>query len=180
MLLRRLAVVIALLAVPGSTPAQEPKALEGEYFIESALKPGQVIDVCGANTADGTLLQLAGPGNQQNRRWRLIPIGEGEYLIETALKQGVILDVAGAKSESGTPIQLGGSGDQPQGQGKNRRWRLIRVGDNGEYRIESALKEGMVLEVKGGKGDNLSPIQLGGPDDEAKNRWRLIRVDLGK
>ncbi len=177
---RQSALWMTLVAVFGPCAVQAQQPLEGEYFIESALKPGQLIDVCGAKTDDGTLIQLAGPGNQINRRWRLIPLGEGAYLIETALKKGHVLDVAAAKTEKGTPIQLGGSADQPQGQGQNRRWRLIRVGDNGEYRIESILKEGMVLEVTGGKGDNLAPIQLGGPEDEAKNRWRFIRVDFGK
>src|SRR5262249_48573569 len=65
----------------------ESKALEGEYLIESALKSGMVLDVMGAKTEDLTPIQLAGPGNQENRRWRLISIEKGEYLIESALKK---------------------------------------------------------------------------------------------
>jgi hypothetical protein len=169
-----------LFVVLGSATAQEPKTVEGEYLIESALKPGMVLDVAGAKTEDLTPIQLAGPGNQENRRWRLISIGKGEYLIETALKKGVILDVRGATAEKGTLIQLGGSADQPEGRGTNRRWKLIPTAENGEYRIESLLKEGLVLEVKDGKAENLTPIQVGEWENEARQRWRLIRVDLGK
>jgi antitoxin component of MazEF toxin-antitoxin module len=159
---------------------KESKALEGEYLIESALKSGMVLDVTGAKTEDLTPIQLAGPGNQENRRWRLISVGKSEYLIESALKKWVILEVRGAKAEKGTPIQLGGSGDYPQDQGMNRRWKLIPAGENGEYRIESLLKEGLVLEVKDGTAEDFTPIQVGEWENEAKQRWRLIRVDLGQ
>jgi alkyl hydroperoxide reductase subunit AhpC len=155
------------------------KVLEGVYLIESALKSGMVLDVPGAKTEDLTPIQLAGPGNQENRRWRLISVGKGECLIESALKKWVILDVRGAKAEKGTPVQLGGSGHYARDQGSNRRWKLFSTGENGEYRIESLLKEGLVLEVKDGKAENSTPIQVGEWENEARQRWRLIRVDLG-
>jgi hypothetical protein len=177
---RRSVAVIGLLVVLGSATAQEPKAREGEYLIESVLKSGMVLDVKDARTEDLTPIQLAGPGNQENRRWRLIYLGRGEYLIESALKRGVILDVRDARAEKGAVVQLGGEGDQPKGQGTNRRWRLIPTGDNGEYRIESILKEDLVLEVKDAKPENCTPIQVGEWANEAGQRWRLIRVDLGK
>jgi hypothetical protein len=172
--------VIALLVALGSATGQEPKALEGEYLIESALKSGMVLDVRDAKTEDLTPIQLAGPGNQDNRRWRLISIGTGEYLIESALQKGVILDVREAKAEKGALVQLGGEGDQPRGQGTNRRWKLIPTGEKGEYKIESILKEGLVLEVKDGNPENYAAIQVGDWANETAQRWRLIRVDLGK
>jgi hypothetical protein len=125
-MLRHSAPLIALLVLVGSVPAQEPKALEGEYLIESALKPGMVLDATDAKSDDFTLIQLAGPGDQKNRRWRLIRVGEGEYLIETALKTKVFLDVQDARAENGAAIQLGGNTDEGKDQ-PNRRWRLLRV-----------------------------------------------------
>jgi hypothetical protein len=172
--------VIGLLIALGSVTAQEPKAPEGEYLIESALKSGMVLDVKDAKTEDLTPIQLAGPGDQENRRWRLISLGQGEYLIESSLKKGVILDVREAKAEKGAVVQLGGEGDQPRGQGTNRRWKLIPTGEKGEYKIESILKENLVLEVKDWKPENYTPIQMGDWVNEAGQRWRLIRVDLGK
>jgi alkyl hydroperoxide reductase subunit AhpC len=157
----------------------ESKALEGEYLIESALKPGMALDVPGGKTEDFTPIQLAGRGNQESRRWRLISVGKGEYLIESALKKWVILDVRAAKAEKGTPIQLGGSGPYGRDQGINRRWKLIPAGENGEYRIESLLRQGLVLEVKNGTAENSTPIHVGEWENEARQRWRLIRVDLG-
>jgi alkyl hydroperoxide reductase subunit AhpC len=158
----------------------ESKTLEGEYLIESALKPGMVLDVPGAKTEDLTPIQLAGPGNQENRRWRLISVGNGEYLIESALKKWVVLDVRAAKAEKGTLIQLGGSGPYARDQRINRRWKLVPAFENGEYRIESLLKQGLVLEVKAGTPENSAPIQVGEWENDARQRWRLIRVDLGK
>jgi hypothetical protein len=148
-----------------------------QYMIESALKSGMVLDVKDARAEDYTPIQLAGPGNQENRRWRLISLGGDEYLIESALKKGMVLDVKDARAEQGAPIQLGGEGDQPRGQGTNRRWKLVPTGGDGEYRIESALKEGLVLEVKDGKAENDTPIQVGDAGQEAKQRWKLVRVE---
>jgi hypothetical protein len=153
-----------------------PKTLEGEYLIESALKPGMVLDVTDAKSDDYTLIQLAGPGDQKNRRWRLIRVGDGEYTIETALKANCFLDARDAKSDDGTLLILGNGGDQP-----NRRWRLIAVG-NGEFMIETALKKKVFLDVKDARAENGAAIQLGGNADEGKDqgnrRWRLLRVDV--
>jgi tRNA A-37 threonylcarbamoyl transferase component Bud32 len=149
---------------------------EYEYLIESALKNGMVLDVKDARAEDYAPIQLAGTGDQMNRQWRLISQGKGEYLIESALKKGLVLDVKDARAEEGARIQLGGEGDQPGGQGTNRRWKLIPTGGNSEYQIESALKEALVLEVKDGKAENGAPIQVGEAGNEAKQRWRLVRV----
>jgi hypothetical protein len=169
---------IVLLVLLGGATAEEPKALEGEYLIESALKPGMVLEVKDAKTEDYTPIQLAGPGKADKRRWRLISLGKGEFVIETALKDGMVLDVAEAKAEKDTPLQLGGFADPHRKE--NRRWKLIPVGENGEYRIESVLKEDLVLEVKDGKAEDGAAIQIGEAGKDAKQRWKLIRVDLGK
>ena len=110
----------------------------------------------------------------------MIHIGNGEYLIESALKKGVILDVKDAKAEKGAKIQLGSDAYQPGGQRENRRWKLLHAGQYGECYIESVLKERLVLEVKDGKVESSTPIQLGEAGKEARQRWRLIPVDLGK
>jgi Ricin-type beta-trefoil lectin domain-like len=153
------------------------KRVAGEYLIESALKPGMVLDVTDAKAEDLSLIQLAGPGDQANRRWRLIRVGDSEYMIETVLKEGFVLDVREAKSDDGTLIQLGGGGVDQQ----NRRWRLIPV-SNGEYMIETALKKNVFLDVKDANAENLATIQLGGSNDDGRDqpnrRWRLLRVDL--
>src|SRR5262249_27744116 len=143
-------------------------------------KPGMVLDVKDARSEDFTPIQLYGAGDQAGRRWRLVPIGGSQYLIETALKPGVVLDVREARAEKGAIVQLGGGADRPQGRGSNRCWRLVPAGAGGEYRIESILKEGLVLEVKEGRPENHTPIQMGEWANQPGQRWRLIRVDLGK
>jgi hypothetical protein len=153
---------------------------KAEFLIESSLKPGMLLEVKDAKAEGYTPIQLAGPGNQPNRRWRLIHIGNGEYLIESALKKGVVLDVKDAKAEKGALIQLGSDAYQPGGQRENRRWKLSRTGENGECCIESVLKERLVLEVTDGKAENDTPIQLGEAGKEARQLWRLIPMDMGK
>ena len=172
-MLCRSAVVVALLVALGAALASEPKGLEGEFFIESALKKNMLLDVRGGKAEDLTLIQLAGPGGDQlNRRWKFIRVADGEFLIETALAEGFYLDARAAKSEDGTLIQLGKGRDQ-----RNREWRLIPV-EKGEYLIESRLKKGVFLEVKDGKAENEVAIHLGGNSDGGKDierrRWRLI------
>ncbi len=155
-------------------------AAKTEFLIESALKPGMFLEVKDAKAEGYTPIQLAGPGNQPNRRWRLIHVGNCEYLIESALKKGVILDVKDAKAEKGAMIQLGSDAYQPGGQRENRRWKLTRTGGTGECYIESVLKQRLVLEVKDSKAENHTPIQLGEAEKEARQRWRLIPVNLAK
>jgi hypothetical protein len=122
------------------------------------------------------LIQLAGPGDQKSRRWRLIRVAEGEYLIDTALKADCFLDARDASSADGTLVQLGNGVDQP-----NRRWRLIAVG-GGAYMIETALTQKVFLELKDAKTESGTAVQLGGNADEGKDqpnrRWRLLRVDV--
>ncbi len=162
----------------GRVSAQDPKTLDGEYLIESALKPGMVLEVKDAEALDYTPVQLAGPGKSDKRRLRIVLLGKGEYAIETVVKEGLVLDVAGAQAEKDTPLQLGGAGDPHRKE--NRRWKLKPVGESGEYQIESLLKENLLLELKDGKAEEGAGIQVGEAGPDAKQRWKLIRVDLGK
>ncbi len=166
-----------LMSREGKALDTERKRVQGEYLIESALKPGMVLDVTDAKAEDLSLIQLAGPGDQPNRRWKLYHVGDGQFVIETALKEGYDLDARDAKSDDGTLIQLGGGGVDQQ----NRRWRLVPV-SNGEYMIETALMKGVFLDVKDASSENLATIQLGGSNDDGRDqpnrRWRLLRVDL--
>jgi Ricin-type beta-trefoil lectin domain-like len=166
--------VLSSLVLPTLLSAQT--TLRGEYLIESALKSGMYLDVKDARAEDYSLIQLAGPGDQPNRRWRFIPVQPNLYMIETVLKRGFVLDVKGANSDDYTVIQLGGNGVQ-----QNRLWRLIPVG-NGEYMIETALKRNVFLDVRDARAENYMPIQLGGNNDGGRDqpnrRWRLIRVDF--
>src|SRR5262249_42361541 len=54
--------------------------------------------------------------------------------------------------------------------------KLIPTGGNGEYQIESALREGLVLEVSGRKAATYPLIQVGQAGKEAKQRWKLVRA----
>src|SRR6516162_5462748 len=73
-------------------------------FIRSKL--GNVIDVAGASTAPGTLLD-AYPQKSvgtDNQLWKFVadPAGSGYYFIESKL--GNVVDVAGASTAPGTPL----------------------------------------------------------------------------
>lgn len=167
-----LMLVFSSFAITTSAFAKTPA--EGVYLIESALKPGLYLDVKDAKAEDFSEIQLAGPGDQTNRRWRLILTENNKYAIETALKPGFFLDVQGAKSDDFTPIQLGGKNGRIQ---QNRLWNFIHVG-NGEYLIETALKKNAFLDVRGAKAENFTKIQLGSGRDQPNRRWRLIRIDV--
>jgi hypothetical protein len=164
--------ILSSLILPTRLSAQT--TLGGEYLIESALKSGMYLDVKDARAEDYSLIQLAGPGDQPNRRWRFIPAEPNLYMIETVLKQGFVLDVKDARSDDYTEVQLGGNGVQ-----QNRLWRLISVG-NGEYMIETALKRKVFLDVKDAKAENYTPIQVAGNNDGGRDqpnrRWRLIKA----
>ena len=83
----------------------------GYYFIQNPLT-GHVIDVQGASTTDGTLLDaypMKAPGalDSSNQLWQLVsdPAGSGSYFIQNKLT-GHVIDIMGASTASGAALNV--------------------------------------------------------------------------
>jgi hypothetical protein len=86
----------------------DPKG-SGYYFIQNPLT-GNAIDLQGASTTDGTLLdaypmKTASNQDPSNQLWQLVsdPAGSGSYFIQNKLT-GHVIDIAGASTASGAAL----------------------------------------------------------------------------
>jgi len=83
----------------------------GYYFIQNPLT-GHVIDIQGASTTDGTLLdaypmKAASGQDPSNQLWQLVsdPAGSGSYFIQNPLT-GHVIDIQGASTASGAALDV--------------------------------------------------------------------------
>jgi hypothetical protein len=86
----------------------------------------QVLDVTGASTTDGTLIQQWLPTGNLQQQWTLIPLGLASFLLGSGpceirnIDTGKALDITGASLSTGALLQqwdyLGGT---------NQQWQLV-------------------------------------------------------
>ena len=119
------------------------------YPIKSKLN-GDVIDVKGASTSAGALLDAYPPktSGNDNQLWEFVsdPGGSGYYFIKSKL-DGNVMDIQGASMKPGTlldayPQKSSGTG--------NQLWQFWKdPGGSGDFFIMSRLN-GYVVDIKGG------------------------------
>lgn len=107
---------------------------------------GQVLDVSGGSTSNGTSLLQWPWHDKDNQRWKLIENGDGTYRLKNE-NSGKVADIDGGSTDGGADaLQWWWHG------GDNQRWKLIE-NDDGTYRIENE-NSGLVLDVSGGSTSN--------------------------
>ncbi|MEO0898294.1 MAG: RICIN domain-containing protein [Bacteroidota bacterium] len=90
-----------------SSAAQEVSIdLKGNFFIESVMFPGQVLDVVESNTKPGTNVILYQKHGSTNQRFKFVPAGGGYYYIESLLAERMVLDIQDYGTANGTNIQI--------------------------------------------------------------------------
>jgi len=147
-------------------------------FIRSKL--GNVIDVAGASTAPGTLLD-AYPQKSvgtDNQLWKFVadPAGSGYYFIESKL--GNVIDVAGASTAPGTPLD---AYPQKSTGTDNQLWQIVPdSAGSGYFFIESKLNSN-VIDVAGastapGTPLDASPQKSTGTDNQL---WQFVADPAG-
>lgn len=108
----------------GAGPSVRAAAVPAGTYTLSVTKSGMCMDVTGASTASGALIQQWGCGSgQKNQEWTLAANGSGQYTIQSVVS-GLCLDVPGASTASGVQLQ-----QYACGAGKtNQLWTLSAVG----------------------------------------------------
>jgi uncharacterized protein (TIGR03437 family) len=124
-----------------SSPTQTV-ALEGfdvtSFEIINKLS-GKALDVVGASTANGGLLEQFDFLDGSNQKWQLVPVDSQYYQI-LSVGTGKVLDDTGFSTVNGTPIQ-----QWDYTGGDNQKWKLVPV-DGGYFAIQNKLS-GKVLDV---------------------------------
>jgi len=147
-------------------------------FIRSKL--GNVIDVAGASTAPGTLLD-AYPQKSvgtDNQLWKFVadPAGSGYYFIESKL--GNVVDVAGASTAPGTPLD---AYPQKSTGTDNQLWQIVPdSAGSGYFFIESKLNSNVIDAARAstapGTPLDASPQKSTGTDNQL---WQFVADPAG-
>jgi len=77
----------------------------GQYSIATRNAPGEVLDVTGGGTANGSLIQLWTYGGGANQQWMPVSVGNGEYKL-VGVGSGRCLDVPAASTANGVRLQI--------------------------------------------------------------------------
>lgn len=67
----------------------------GRYIIKSAVNESMVLDVYGANKANGTNVQTYSLNNSNAQNWKLEYIGDGAYVIKSLINPNLVLTGSG-------------------------------------------------------------------------------------
>ncbi|MGN1277643.1 MAG: RICIN domain-containing protein, partial [Floccifex sp.] len=138
------------------------KDSSGKWIITSAWDNNFVIDLTGANTSNGTRIELYTYTNSNRQKWNLVRFKtDQEILDELALanknvlidrsfefesvgKTNYVLDVASASTNNGANIQI------YQSNGTNAQYFTVSHTSDG-YVILKNIKSGKVISVEGNK-----------------------------
>ena len=140
---------------------------DGVYTIASKLDESMVLDISGADHANGANVQLYKDNASNAQQFRFTYVGEGMYTINS-LCSDKVLDVADAGMSSGTNVwQYEDNGTLAQ------RW-YVDLNKDGSWTITSALN-GLVLDVSGASRANGTNIQVYGSNGTAAQRFNLTK-----
>jgi hypothetical protein len=148
------------------TPITRPD-LSGTYRILSQ-HSGLALEVAGASTGNGGLVDQAAYTGGGHQQWRLAAAGGGYYKLVN-LGSGKVLDVPRSSTEPGVQLH-----QWTDNGGANQQWQLSSSG-SGSY-ILTSRGSGLVADVDGAStADGAKVIQW--PANGAANQeWRLVRI----
>ena len=135
------ALVLAAVTPVNAADAATTPVAGGTYTLQVAAS-GKCIDVPGAATANGTLLQQWGCTADTWQQFRLVTAGSGYNLVN--VNSGKCIDVPGSSTTSGVQLQQWGCANAQA----NQVWKLTASG-TGTYELVSA-SNGLCITDQGG------------------------------
>jgi pectinesterase len=169
------AFVLAATAVmaAASLPAQAAStpAAGGTYTLAASVS-GMCIDVPGASTSSGTLLQQWGcTAGATWQQFRLVAAGSGYNIVN--VKSGLCIDVPGASTAGGMRLQQWGCGNAQN----NQVWTLTASG-SGSYEMVSTAS-GLCITVQGASTASGAAIIQQACTASTSQLWTLAAVAAG-
>jgi len=160
-----LMIAICLLAIP--TFAQSYLIANGTYTIASK-NSGEVIDVTGASTTEGTDLEQWALTGNANQQWKLTNLGSN-YVSLINVNSGFAMEVYGASTVASTKV------DQwPYNSGKNQIWQVVSKG-GGYYELINE-NSGQALDVNGDSTTEGAAIDQYTISGNANQLWSFTEI----
>lgn len=160
------------LPTPTPTPTPTPGGIDTSKFYKIVLRKNNsfVLDVNGANYANGTNVQIWTDNGGANQQWKLIDVGGGYYEIASRGNQSYCVDESQVTPANGSNVQIW------QYVGNDRQqWKFIDVG-GGYYEIQLRNNSTYCIDesqVTPANGSNVQIWQYQGND---RQQWKLVVV----
>lgn len=153
------------------TEALEPKQTlyNGLYTIKTVLDNNQTIDVNGANTANGTNIQIWESNNTNAQKWIVKYLNNGYYNIISKLNTSKCLEVKNSNFTPLSNIQLSSC------TGKDNQQFILKELDNNQYSIVTKINY-LYLDVNGAKNTNGTNIQLYTNNGTNAQKWTFSLI----
>lgn len=134
---------------------------DGYYTILNE-KTGKVLDVLGASISDGANVQLYAPNKSCAQKWQIVKNGDG-YTVVSACST-----LALTATDDNVQINI-------RNNGNNQKWifAFLQTLPEGNYMVQSALKENMVLDVTGGSSNNGANVQIYSKNGSGAQKWQF-------
>ncbi|NIF06699.1 flavastacin [Chryseobacterium sp. Tr-659] len=143
----------------------------GDYTISSNLDNGKNIDINGNSNVDGTDAILYSAHTANNQKFLFRKSDHGYYIIKSKIDTAKVLTVRDSKTNAGTPVELRKNDNKD-----SQKWLLLNLGNEGfSFVPKNALD--LRLEVKDGKTNDTTPIVIGTSVSDAKQRFKLKKVN---
>lgn len=159
--------LVLCLAASTITQAQDFNGGNGRYKIVSRYS-SKVIDVSGANVANGANIILWSDTGAANQQWDFTDLGNGYYAIQAA-HSGLAMDVYNACTNPGCEIR-----QWDYWGGENQQWKIVSVG-NGYFEIVSR-SNGMPLDVWQWNNNDGADVRQWSETGGANQQWRIVSV----
>lgn len=173
---RRWSASALLLAVPLAVGAylltqEDSRAAvveDGAFYRLVSVRSGQVLDVNGFSTADGTRIQQWTDQNTANQQWRLRSTRGGYYELVNR-NSGKVLGIAGDSTARGAAAE-----QQTDSSAASQEWRVDTVSGSDAVTFTSR-RSGQALDVSGySTARGAQVIQWPGTGG-ANQQWRLVK-----
>ena len=145
-------------------------SMQGVYTIHSAPASGMVLDIAGASSESGAVVQLFRANRTPAQRFSFVADADGYYTI-TSINSGKVLDVAGGSRVQGARVQqYSSNGTDAQ------RWAVF-TRDNGDICIVSKLlsEDGglLVLDLSAGSVAGGTGLQISTESAVKTQSWQF-------
>ena len=112
------------------------------------------------------------PSNGQDNQKFTLEKKPGDYYMIRCKANSKVVDVHAKQLKGDVNLY-------PENGGDNQLWKLVKLDDNGTYEIESALKNGYVLDVKGNLAEDGAGLCLWPRNGQGNQQWHLMKNSDG-
>ncbi len=139
------------------------------YLIVPACAPNSCIDVKDRSTSNGTGIQIWESTGGDNQKFTAIDCGNGYFLFQD-VNSGKAIDVP-----NGIPLPLLGVQLYDVNRTDAQLWRIIDAG-GGYYRIQSKANENYYLDVRSGKSNNGTVLEVYFGNESDAQKFKFVET----